>query len=217
MGGAGLVASVVVSLMLLLPSSRAASLSVVGAMDKVWQDVAYQAAEATVAAITKQTGAQLSLFDVPMDTFQVQVGRQHQLAIEVDGRAYELLINQEAPKQLGSSALPGPQQALPGTAAGQQVRQQRHAGGHQVAAHDAVVCMAGTGWERAETTSLWCVNMQTKSMAWVSHKGPARHCPHKRALQISSSSLQQYRPTKYASTHTTLPLTRRHSSCQAQP
>uniref|UniRef100_A0A383W9N4 Uncharacterized protein n=1 Tax=Tetradesmus obliquus TaxID=3088 RepID=A0A383W9N4_TETOB len=64
-----------------------------------------QAAEATLKAIQKQTGLkELSLRDVPMDSFQVYIGRQHHLAIEVAGQQYELVLNNEP----GQDATAGP-------------------------------------------------------------------------------------------------------------
>lgn len=70
-------------------------------------------------AIQQKTGLKdLSLRDVPMDSFQVYVGRQHHLAVEIGGQQFELTLNNqptntqdsttgnEAPQQ---RALPMPQ------------------------------------------------------------------------------------------------------------
>jgi hypothetical protein len=50
----------------------------------------------TVQAIQKQTGFSLSLRDVPLDTFQLYIGRQHHLAVELDGKQYDLLLNDDS-------------------------------------------------------------------------------------------------------------------------
>eukprot|EP00882_Tetradesmus_deserticola_P019295 GHRQ01020758.1.p1 GENE.GHRQ01020758.1~~GHRQ01020758.1.p1 ORF type:complete len:156 (+),score=33.76 GHRQ01020758.1:268-735(+) len=95
-----------------------ASLTVVKSINDIWGNVAMQAAEATLKAIQKQTGLkELSLRDVPMDSFQVYIGRQHHLAIEVAGQQYELVLNNQ-PGQDAAAAAAGPaavpkQKALP--------------------------------------------------------------------------------------------------------
>lgn len=60
--------------LLLCQTAAAAPLSVVNSINDIWGNVAMQAAEATIKAIQKQTGLQeLSLRDVPMESFQVCV------------------------------------------------------------------------------------------------------------------------------------------------
>lgn len=55
-------------------TAAAAPLSVVNSINDIWGNVAMQAAEATIQAIQKQTGLkELSLRDVPMESFQVCV------------------------------------------------------------------------------------------------------------------------------------------------
>lgn len=60
--------------LLLCQTAAAAPLSVVNSINDIWGNVAMQAAEATIQAIQKQTGLkELSLRDVPMESFQVCV------------------------------------------------------------------------------------------------------------------------------------------------
>lgn len=70
------------------------------------------ALQVTVKAIQQQTGSQgLTLRDVPMDTLQFYIGRQHHIAVEVDGKQFEVVMNNQ-PDQAASSDTPQ-QQALP--------------------------------------------------------------------------------------------------------
>ena len=64
-------------------------------------------------AIQKQTGLTFSLRDVPLDTFQLYVGRQHHLAVELDGKQYDLLLNDDSFDNDEQTPNPG-QKQLPG-------------------------------------------------------------------------------------------------------
>ncbi|KAF6256957.1 hypothetical protein COO60DRAFT_1626982 [Scenedesmus sp. NREL 46B-D3] len=103
----------------LATKGHGASLTVVKSINDIWGNVAMQAAEATLKAIQKQTGlTELSLRDVPMDSFQVYIGRQHHLAIEVAGQQYELVLNNQPGHDAAGAAGAGPaaapkQKALP--------------------------------------------------------------------------------------------------------
>lgn len=77
--------------------------------------------QATLKAIQKQTGLKdLSLRDVPMDSFQVYIGSQHHLALEIDGQQFEVTLNnrptdeeQAAAAAAGQGGSLPQQQALP--------------------------------------------------------------------------------------------------------
>ncbi|KAG2429832.1 hypothetical protein HXX76_010614 [Chlamydomonas incerta] len=78
------------------PSLSVTPLSVVHTVTGLWSELALSAAKETVKAINKGSEYTLELQDVPMDTFQVLVGRRHQLGVEIDGITYNLLIGNEA-------------------------------------------------------------------------------------------------------------------------
>lgn len=104
------------SLTIFVVASHCAPLSVLSRVDQIWSDVAQQAAEETVRTLTRKTGLSLRIKNVPRDRFQVFVGRQHKLALEVDGVTYEVVLNSEADRGDPKDALPGSQvlPALPG-------------------------------------------------------------------------------------------------------
>lgn len=91
----------------LFSSSFGASLSVVQSIDRLWNDVATNAAQATLKALRAQSGVDVTLTDVPMDSFQVYVGRQHQLGIEIDGVQYEVILGSDLDLEKEKKALPG--------------------------------------------------------------------------------------------------------------
>ncbi|KIY94817.1 hypothetical protein MNEG_13144, partial [Monoraphidium neglectum] len=83
----------------------AAPLSTVHSISQMWEQTALSAAEATLVAISKQTGRDLSLRAVPLDSLKgcgsagaaqaVFVGRQHLISLEVDGVEYKLSFNSD--------------------------------------------------------------------------------------------------------------------------
>ncbi|KAG2496285.1 hypothetical protein HYH03_005518 [Edaphochlamys debaryana] len=78
------------------PVASTTPLSVVHTVNDLWHSLAMTAAQQAVAAVRKSASVELDLVNVPMDTFQVMVGRQHQLAVEIEGITYNLLVGNEA-------------------------------------------------------------------------------------------------------------------------
>ncbi|KAG2437068.1 hypothetical protein HYH02_011328 [Chlamydomonas schloesseri] len=78
------------------PTVTVTPLSLVHTVTDLWSQLALSAAKETVKAINKGGEYKLQLDDVPLDTFQVLVGRRHQLGVEIDGITYNLLIGNEA-------------------------------------------------------------------------------------------------------------------------
>ncbi|GAX80708.1 hypothetical protein CEUSTIGMA_g8143.t1 [Chlamydomonas eustigma] len=61
----------------------------------IWEGVVSNAAMATLSSIEKSTGGNRIFETVPLNSLQVFVGRQHQLAVELDGTSYEVTLGSE--------------------------------------------------------------------------------------------------------------------------
>lgn len=67
-------------------------------MDRLWGELAYSAAEATLQAVQRSAGLDLTLRDVHMDSFKVFVGRKVTIGLEVgpEGKELEISLQHEA-------------------------------------------------------------------------------------------------------------------------
>lgn len=82
-----------VALVFLVAPALGAPLGVVQALERIWGEVTYNAAEATLSMIQQSTGLELALRDVPLESARFFMGSRHTLGIDVDGVSYEVTLD----------------------------------------------------------------------------------------------------------------------------